>query len=79
MTPQRLLDIHAPQYLHEADTILALNYPSAKITRKPVLVEGRIHVGYRYRISRGFLRFEEATAFGLISAPPNGEVGARRE
>lgn len=69
MTPQQLLDIHAPSFLHDADTLLALNYPQAKITRRPVLVDGRIHVGYRYRISRGFLRSESATAFGLISAP----------
>jgi hypothetical protein len=69
MTAQHLLNLHAPQFLHDADTLLALNYPQSKITRKPVLVEGRIHVGYRYRVSRGFLRFEEATAFGLVSAP----------
>jgi arsenate reductase-like glutaredoxin family protein len=63
MTAQQLLKTHDPRTVHCADTILTMQYPDAKITRRPIVVEKRIHVGYHYTISRGLLRWETAELY----------------
>ena len=60
MTAQRLLSLHRPAFLHHADTLLTMHYPGARITRRKIVVDGTIHVGWRYRIRKSFFRREYA-------------------
>lgn len=65
MSAQRILDIHKPAFLHHADTLLTMHYPKARITRKPILVQGRIHIGYRFTIHKSLWKKERAEIHGV--------------
>ncbi len=71
MIAQRILDIHSPESLQDVDTILAMQFPRARITRRAVFAEGTMMcLGYEYVIRHCLLRRERVFVKGLMGREP---------